>query len=134
MRALKRAALVLAALTSSCAAFAAEPPSEVAPTYAPKRQPGEKPVSRCGEKRHVQVTLALPNDYRDRLVGGRAPGTVGICVRIGYGSTYQVLSWLENGAVQAAVLPAFAARVMGADDPERVDREHYPLRTQLVRW
>jgi predicted acylesterase/phospholipase RssA len=127
------AALTLAALMLSCAAVAAEPPSEIKPVYQGKAPPSTRMVSPCGVKRHVQITLALPNDYKDKLVSGRGPGTVGVCVRLGYGSTYQVLSWLENGAVQAAVMPAFAVRVMRADDPERFDREYYTLRTHLVK-
>lgn len=144
MRGLVWAAPWLAALTWTCAGAADRPPdSSYNPAIAEKMAMAERfrqsnqpsRISPCGQKRHVQITLALPNDYKDRLVGGggNRGGTVDVCVRVGYGSTYQVLSWLENGAVQAAVMPAFAVRVMRADDPERFDREYYTLRTQLVK-
>lgn len=86
----------------------------------------------CGNGRHAQVTLALPNEYKDRAPAAKRGGSSNVCGRIVYGSTYQVLSWLENGAVQAAVLPAFAVTVMRADDPERFTREFYNLPTSAV--
>lgn len=119
------AALTLALLVLSCAATAAEAP-------AGSRRMTEPPEQSCPPGRVPLITLALPEDYRDKLIRARAPGTFDVCVTLDYGSTYQVLSWLENGAVQAAVMPAFAAQVMRADDPERFDREYYDLKPGLV--
>ena len=92
----------------------------------------EKRDSPCGRGRHAQVTLALPEEYQAGSESSRTRGGSSVCGRIVFGSTYQVLSWLENGAVQAAVLPAFAAAVMRADDPERFEREFYNLPTSAV--
>lgn len=47
-----------------------------------------------------------------------------LCARIARGNPYQLLSWLENGEVHAAVLPPFAATVLRADDPKRYAREY----------
>jgi hypothetical protein len=92
----------------------------------------EKRSSPCGGSRHAQVTLALPDEYQAQASDIQRTRGTSVCGRIVYGSTYQVLSWLENGAVQAAVLPAFAVSVMRAEDPLRFRREFYDLPTLTV--
>jgi predicted acylesterase/phospholipase RssA len=80
----------------------------------------------CRE-RHVQVALGLPAEdqsLRASFENGTAvAGQAEYCGAIAWGSDYELLSWLENGGVQAAVLPAFIVDVMKADDPAKFQRD-----------
>jgi predicted acylesterase/phospholipase RssA len=87
--------------------------------------------SPCDDKHHLQVTLGIPADYIEEE-GGFRYETFGerprqVCGAFAVGTPYQLLSWLENGAVQAAVLSDFAIAVMKADDPERFALDYYVL-------
>ena len=86
--------------------------------------------------RHLQVTLAMPSEYvawsENFGYEKRAPSARQVCGSFAVGTPYQLVSWLENGGVQAAVLSDFAKNVMHADDPERFDADYYVLPVQAL--
>jgi predicted acylesterase/phospholipase RssA len=86
--------------------------------------------------RHLQVTLAIPSEYlawsENFGYEKRVPSARQVCGSFAVGSPYQLVSWLENGGVQAAVLSDFAKNVMRADDPERFDADYYVLPVQAL--
>ncbi len=86
--------------------------------------------------RHVQVALGLlagDQPLFDRFQKD-APATSGaqVCGAIAWGNEYELLSWLENGGVQAAVLPAFVVDVMRADDPTKFERDYFRFPAQAL--
>jgi predicted acylesterase/phospholipase RssA len=100
----------------------------------------ENGPDQCDDGQHLQVTLGLPSEYLKEVPGyGQEPSMVKrdktrmqACGVIAQGTTYQLLSWLENGALQAAVLNSFAVDVMKADDADRFNREYLQLSTQAL--
>src|SRR5687768_6642909 len=63
-------------------------------------------LSASCEGEHVQVTLGLPADYRQpRAVATKSPDATHLCISVAQGNPYELLSWLENGNLRAAVLP-----------------------------
>jgi len=91
----------------------------------------------CDDGQHLHVTLGLPAEYLDAAPDfgheavnpSRDKGRLQACGVIAPGNTYQLLSWLENGSLQAAVLNAFAVDVMKSDDVERFNREYLQIST-----
>src|SRR5262245_49583633 len=91
----------------------------------------------CEDGQHLHVTLGLPAEYLDAAPDfGQEPVNLQrdktrlqVCGVIAPGNTYQLLSWLENGSLQAAVLNAFAVDVMKSDDVERFNREYLQIST-----
>ncbi|HEV7606739.1 MAG TPA: patatin-like phospholipase family protein [Steroidobacteraceae bacterium] len=125
MRVFKPTSLALVAILCCPGAFAADEPTFNIAT------------STCAKDLHLQLTLALPAYYLDQ--NGRFNGEVRgaenapqVCGAFALGSPYQLVSWLENGAVQAAVLTSFAVSVMKADDPERFDQDYFALPRQAL--
>ncbi len=87
--------------------------------------------------RHVQVALGLlAGDRRlyDSFQTQAAPESQAqVCGAIAWGNEYELLSWLENGGVQAAVLPAFVVDVMQADDPAKFARDYFRFPAQALK-
>src|SRR5688500_9539159 len=112
MRGIRKAAFAIVAAGLPLAGVAAEGSnSRIANIVA---------TTKCENEQHLQVTIGLPADYLAAL--GRTAGQKAaianvhqVCAAIAKGSPYQLLSWLENGSVQAAVLSSFAVSVMKAD-------------------
>lgn len=100
----------------------------VAAAMLPQTQRGSAPEQlSCLESKRLQVTLGLPPEYEmpDPYDGTGAPSTLSqLCVSVTTGNAYELLSWLENGSLQAAVLPSFAVQVLRADNPARFKREY----------
>jgi predicted acylesterase/phospholipase RssA len=124
MRGFRKAALVVAAVGLPLAGVAGEAPNS--------RNSNIVATTTCENEQHLQVTIGLPADYLTVL--GREAGQKAaiaqvhkVCAAVATGSPYQLLSWLENGAVQAAVLSSFAVSVMKADDPGRFKRDYFEL-------
>ncbi|MEO8017037.1 MAG: patatin-like phospholipase family protein [Pseudomonadota bacterium] len=125
------AALALLAVFCVPAAFAADDAkaAEKASFYVA--------TSTCAKDLHLQLTLALPAYYlaEDGRFDGETRGPESapqVCGAFAKGTPYQLVSWLENGAVQAAVLTSFAVSVMKADDPERFDQDYFALPRQAL--
>ena len=91
----------------------------------------------CEDGQHLNVTLGLPAEYlaaapdfgQEPIIPMRDQARLQVCGVIAPGNTYQLLSWLENGSLQAAVLNAFAVDVMKSDDIERFNREYLQIST-----
>jgi predicted acylesterase/phospholipase RssA len=85
----------------------------------------------CADGKALQLTMGVPTEYLQfsRKFGYEKPGenVRQFCTSIATGSSYQLLSWLENGAIQAAILPDFAIAVMQADSLERFRNEYYVM-------
>ena len=123
-------ALLLAMLLNSSAAEAQQ-----AAIAASTETPQSTVDLQC-RQRHVQVALGLPAEdqsLRARFENGTAvAGQAEFCGAIAWGSDYERLSWLENGGVQAAVLPDFVVDVMRADDPDKFARDFLKLPTTVL--
>src|SRR5687767_1109246 len=83
-------------------------PGLSAPALAQGPEENPAALGTCHEGQHLQVTLAMPREYfetegsfRFEAKGDRKRQ---VCASYAVGTTYQLLSWLENGAVQAAAL------------------------------
>src|SRR6185295_7396630 len=88
---------------------------------------------------HPMVTVGIPREYANTRNGefryeNRREHKNHVCAVVAFGTPYQLVSWLENGSVQAAVLSDFAISVMRADEPRRFDEEYerFPVRTLLT--
>jgi predicted acylesterase/phospholipase RssA len=90
----------------------------------------------CANKQHLQVTLGIPREYANaaRKFGYEKVGENQrqVCGVVALGTPYQLLSWMENGSLQAAVLSDFAVAVMESDDPERFERDFYVFPVQAL--
>src|SRR4030095_421557 len=87
---------------------------------------------------HPMVTVGIPVAYANAAHGEIRYEKVGahrnqVCALVAFGTPYQLVSWLENGSVQAAVLSDFAVSVMRTDEPEHFDEEYqrFPVNTLL---
>jgi predicted acylesterase/phospholipase RssA len=88
---------------------------------------------------HPMVTVGIPLEYANAARGQfryERPGAHQnqVCAVVAFGTPYQLVSWLENGSVQAAVLSDFAVSVMRTDEPQRFDEdyERFPVGTLLT--
>ncbi len=86
--------------------------------------------------RHVQVALGLlagDQPLFERFQQDAPPTSdAQVCGAIAWGNEYELLSWLENGGVQAAVLPAFVVDGMRADDPAKFQRDYFRFPAQAL--
>jgi predicted acylesterase/phospholipase RssA/protein-S-isoprenylcysteine O-methyltransferase Ste14 len=86
------------------------------------------PLKFSCEERHLQVALGLPASDREQFTGAPRANSndnnTQVCAAISWGNAYELLSWLENGGIQAAVLPDFAIHVLKADDPAKFERDY----------
>src|SRR5690242_553701 len=85
---------------------------------------------------HLQVTLGLLREQALVLSAASesASRETGICGAVARArNEYELLSMLENGGVQAAVVPEFVVDVMKADDPAKFQRDYIELPTTVLR-
>ena len=96
-------------------------PTSAAAAMLPQEQKGPAPEKLSCDGKHLQVTLGLLPEYK---MPSADDGTGALCISVTTGNAYELLSWLENGGLRAAVLPSFAVQVLRADNPARFQREY----------
>ena len=123
------ATLALLATLACGSAFGGTPPTQDELAYV-------QPKKYCT---HPLVTVGIPNEYANTPTGefryeNRGKSRNQVCAVVAFGTAYQLVSWLENGSVQSAVLSDFAVSVMRADAPQRFDEEfdQFPVNTLLT--
>lgn len=75
----------------------------------------------CAAPGSNTIVLAAPKRYADEL---KSKITAQRCIVITFGSDYQVLDWLENGKVDAAIVSPFALKLIELEAGERFGEQY----------
>ncbi len=79
------------------------------------------PPPNCSTTDNNTTIFAVPKRYRDEFQVDTAEQR---CVAIAFGSNYQILEWLENGKVDAAIVSSFGLKLLELEAGDRFE-EHY---------
>ena len=87
----------------------------------------------CSQSNLPIVRIGAPRAYRDVLAHLTATDAASIsqvanrstCPAFSYGNDYQLLDWLENGKIDAAIMSEFSAAVLQAGAPDRDSPFYY---------
>lgn len=118
-------------LAGCCLLFAIAAPVHAQQSAIPAQQAAFQADTRIFHctGRHLQVALGLLAGDRplyESFQNEAVPGVKAeVCGAVAWGNEYELLSWLENGGVQAAVLPSFVVEVMRSDDPAKFARDFF---------